>query len=250
MKMTNAKEIAEFLNEELKIYDIEDSSCNGLQVENTNEIKKIGFAVDACLESFEKAAQAGCQMLIVHHGMIWNGIKYIKGDTYNKVKFLIENNLALYASHLPLDRHETYGNNGVLAKLLGLNNIKPFGYHNGTPIGFIGETDTTLDKIKQIIKENGMQNSSLDFGKQEIKKVAIVSGGGSKESYQTIAAGADLYLTGESAHYQHHLAKENNINIIFGGHYETEVFGVKALMPLLKEKFNVETEFIDVPTLI
>ena len=177
--MVNAKEITEFLNEELKIYDIEDSSCNGLQVENTDEIKKIGFAVDACLESFEKAAQAGCQMLIVHHGMIWDGIKYIKGDTYNKVKFLIENNLALYASHLPLDRHETYGNNGVLAILLGLNNIKPFGYHNGKTLGFIGETDTTLDKIKQIIKENGMQNSSLDFGKQEIKKVAIVSGGGS-----------------------------------------------------------------------
>jgi dinuclear metal center YbgI/SA1388 family protein len=245
--MTNAKEINDFLNEELKIRDIEDSSCNGLQVENTGEIKKIGFAVDACLESFEKAAAAGCQMLIVHHGMIWDGIKYIKGDTYNKVKFLIENNLALYASHLPLDRHEKYGNNAVLTKLLELNEVKQFGFHGEKTIGFHGTTKTTLDKIKEKLKENGMKLECFDYGQNEIKKVAVVSGAFTNGAYQAVSLGADLYLTGEKKYNYQHLSKEKKINIICGGHYLTEVFGVKALMPLLKEKFNVETVFIDVP---
>ena len=248
--MTTAKKITEFLNEELDINVIEDSSCNGLQVENEGEITKIGFAVDACLESFEKATQSGCQMLIVHHGMIWDGLKSIRRDTYKRIKHLINNNLALYAMHLPLDMHNKYGNNVELAKILNLENIKAFGYHNKKAIGFMGETSTTLEDIKNKLKEKGMKTDSLDFGPNEIKKVAVVSGGGSKESYQAIAVGVDLYITGEPVHYLYHLAKENKINIIFGGHYETEVWGVKALMPLLKEKFNVEVEFIDVPTTI
>lgn len=246
--MVTAKKITEFLNEELQIYDIDDSSCNGLQVENSGEITKVGFAVDACRETYEKAAQAGCQMLIVHHGMIWDGLKSIKGNIYQNIKFLISNNLALYGVHLPLDLHNKYGNNVELARILNLQNLKAFGYHRRKALGFIGETATILNEIKRILQENKIKTESLDFGPNEIKKVAIISGGGSKELVQAISAGADLYLTGESLHFAYHLAKENKINVIFGGHYETEVFGVKALMPLLKEKFNVETEFIDVPT--
>jgi dinuclear metal center YbgI/SA1388 family protein len=246
--MVMIKEIAEFLNQELDIYGIEDDSSNGLQVENQGEINKIGFAVDACLESFEKAKLAGCQMLVVHHGMIWKGIKYIKNDSYKRIKCLMDNNLALYAAHLPLDMHNKYGNNIELAKILNLQNVKGFGYHNGKAIGFIGETNTNLEQIKQVLQSKGMKTDTLEFGPKEIKKVAVVSGGGCKETFQAIPAGADLYLSGEPVHYQYHLAKENNLNIIFGGHYETEVWGVKALMPLLKEKFNVEVEFIDVPT--
>jgi len=245
--MVNAKQIAEFLNEELKINDIEDKSNNGLQVENTGEITKIGFAVDACLETFEKAAEAGCQMVIVHHGMIWGGIKYVKGTTYNKIKFLINENLALYASHLPLDRHEKYGNNAELARILGLNDVKQFGYYNNKKIGFIGEKETTLEEVQKTFKENGILNNTLAFGKKEIKKIAIISGGAADELSQAISANADLYITGEPLHTAYHMAKENKINVIYGGHYETEVWGVKALMPLLKDKFNVEVEFIDVP---
>ncbi len=248
--MVNAKQIAEFLDEELDITIIEDSSSNGLQVENTGEITKIGFAVDACMETFQKAFHSGCQMIIAHHGMIWNGIKYIKGNTYQNIKYLISNNLALYAAHLPLDMHNKYGNNARLAELLNLNELKAFGYFNGKAIGFIGETKTTLEQVKQTLLEKGMKTIALPFGPNEIKKVAIVSGAAPKEAYQAISAKADLYFTGEPSHYLHHLAKENNLNIIFGGHYETEVWGVKALMPLLQEKFKIEVEFINVPTII
>jgi dinuclear metal center YbgI/SA1388 family protein len=246
--MVNVKEIAKYLDQELDITGFEDSSCNGLQVENVEEIKKIGFAVDACKETFEKAVNCGCQMLITHHGMIWNGLKYIKGNNYQKLKYLFDNNLSLYAAHLPLDAHNKYGNNAQLAELLNLKDLKAFGYHNGKAIGFIGNTDTSLEEIKKILSEKGMKDFTLPFGPENIKKVAIVSGCGAKEAIQAVAVGADLYLTGEPKHGNYHLAKENKINIIFGGHYETEVWGVKALMPLLKERFAVETEFIDVPT--
>ena len=250
--MATAKEIAEFLNKELKIYDVEDSSCNGLQIDNQGEITKIGFAVDACLDSFKKSSETGCQMLIIHHGLIWEGLKSIKGNTYNQIKFLMDNNLSLYASHLPLDKHEKYGNNIQLANLLNLKNVKEFGYHHGSPIGFMGELETEkpLTEIKKVLTENQMKDLSLNFGKESVKSIAIVSGGGCGELTQAINAKVDLYLTGEPLHYTYHLAKENKINIIFGGHYETETWGVKALMPLLKEKFNVDVEFIDIPTKI
>ncbi|MBU0470464.1 MAG: Nif3-like dinuclear metal center hexameric protein [Nanoarchaeota archaeon] len=248
--MTTIKQIAEFLNKELNINNIEDSSCNGLQVENEGEITKIGFAVDACQETFEKAFKAKCNLLVVHHGLIWDSLKHLKGSTYHNIKYLITNNLALYASHLPLDLHEKYGNNVQLANLLQLKDLRAFGFYHDKAIGFSGSTDTTLEKIKKKLQNQGMKTLSLDFGPKEIKKVAIISGGGAKEVYQAVAIGADLYITGEPLHFVHHFAKENNINVIFSGHYETEVWGVKALMPLLQEKFKVKVEFIDVPTIV
>ena len=248
--MADIHQITKFLDEELDIHIIQDSSCNGLQVENDAEISKIAFAVDACQETFEKTKEAGCQMLITHHGLIWDGIKYIKGNTYQKIKYLINNNIALYAAHLPLDMHPLYGNNVQLAKLLNLENTKPFGYHNDKPIGIMGEVNLTLDEVKDILSSINIKTDSLDFGNNEIKTIAIVSGGAAKDTLQAIKVNADLYLTGEPLHYIYHLAKENKINVIFGGHYETEVWGLKALMPLLKRKFNVEVKFMDVPTTI
>jgi len=245
--MVNAIEIAEFLNKELKINDIEDRSCNGLQMENEGEISKVGFAVDASLETFQKATESGCQMVIVHHGMIWEGIKYIKGHNYKRIKHLIRNNLALYAAHLPLDRHDTYGHNIIIANLLELKDLKPFGFHNDKTIGFMGNTDTTLEEIERKLTENHMKPKTYVFGKKNIRKVAIVSGAGKSEAIQAVNVKADLYITGEDAYKFHWLSRENKINIICAGHYATEVFGVKALMQLVKEKFNVDVEFIDVP---
>lgn len=250
--MVTAIEIAEFLNEELSIYDFDDNSNNGLQMENAGEINKIAFAVDGCLETFQKAVEKNCQLLIAHHGLIWEGIKYIRGNYYQKIKFLLQNNLALYAVHLPLDAHPEYGNNAQLAKLLNLQEIKPFGFHDRKEIGVRGElTDVKrLEEIKEVLRQNGMKTLTLPFGREGIKTIAIVSGGAAKETLQAIKAKVDLYITGEPMHYIHHMAKENGINVIFGGHYQTEVWGIKALMPLLKEKFNVEVEFIDLPTLV
>jgi len=245
--MVNAVEIAKFLDKELHIYDFEDSSCNGLQVENSGEIKKIAFTVDASMETFKMAVKSGCNLLIVHHGMIWYGLKHITGIYHKKIKYLLDNNVALYAAHLPLDAHPQYGNNIQLGRLLKLQNIWPFGQHY-KEIGVIGKTNTTMSKVKEILKKNGMKTISLDFGPKIIRKIAIVSGGGSKELITAVKKGADLYFTGEPLHYVYHQAQEAGLNVIFGGHYETEVWGVKALMPLLKKEFKVQTEFLDAPT--
>ena len=247
--MATAVEIAKFLDKELHLHDFEDSSCNGLQVENSGNIKKIAFAVDACLETFQKAVENNCQMLIVHHGLIWYGLKNLTGINYEKAKYLIENNLALYAAHLPLDAHPKYGNNVQLAKLLSLQNLWPFGAPK-KEIGVVGRRETTRIKVKEILHQNRIKTQSLDFGNEKIRTIAICSGGAASHLVYAIKKGADLFITGEPLHYVYHQAKEAKVNVIFGGHYETEVWGVRALMPLLKDSFKVQTVFIDLPTLI
>lgn len=245
--MTTAVEIAKFLDRELHLHDFEDSSVNGLQVENSGATKKIALAVDACQDTFQKAVEAGCQMLIVHHGLIWYGMKNLTGLFYQKVKFLLDHNLALYASHLPLDAHPKYGNNIQIARLLNLQNLWPFGSPKHE-IGVLGKTDSSLREIKALLKKNKIKTFSLDFGKEKIKTVAISSGGGASEITMALKKGVDLFITGEPLHYIYHQAKEAQMNLLFGGHYETEVWGVKALGPLLQKTFKVQTQFLDLPT--
>ncbi|MBT4935794.1 Nif3-like dinuclear metal center hexameric protein [Candidatus Woesearchaeota archaeon] len=248
--MASSIDIAQFLNKELQIYNgMEDSSCNGLQVQNTGNVTKVGFAVDACMETFQKAAESGCHMLITHHGLIWYGIKSVTRKNYTNIKFLFDNNLALYGVHLPLDMHPLYGNNIQLAKMLGLKDVRPFGRYK-KEYGYVGKTNTTLKKVQSILQKNGMKTDTLAFGKERIRSVAIVSGGAASDTDEAIKRNVDLFVTGEPLHYVYHLAKEAKINVIFGGHYETEVWGVKALMSVIKRKFKVNVEFIDVPTSI
>jgi dinuclear metal center YbgI/SA1388 family protein len=243
--------IVSFLDYELRTRDIKDVSCNGLQVEGDQTITKIGFAVDACMESYRKAAEQGCQMLIVHHGIIWDGLKSITAGTYEHVKYLIDNGLNLYASHLPLDLHPTFGNNACLASIVGLKKLKPFGLYKGINIGFEGEFTESkpLEKIVNFLCEKlSAQCTVLPFGSPDIKRAAIVSGGAAEELSEAIYKGVDLYITGESSHQNYHAALEARINVIYCGHYHSETTGVKALAALISEKFGTETVFIDIPT--
>ncbi|PIN76272.1 Nif3-like dinuclear metal center hexameric protein [Candidatus Woesearchaeota archaeon CG10_big_fil_rev_8_21_14_0_10_36_11] len=246
--MATAIQIAQFLNKELQIYNgMEDSSCNGLQVQNTGEITKVAFAVDACMETFQKAVENGCQMLITHHGLIWYGIKYVTRTNYTNIKFLLDNNLAVYGVHLPLDMHPVYGNNIQLAKMVGLTDVRPFGRYK-KEYGFVGRANTSLKRIQSILHKNNMKTETLAFGNENVRSLAIVSGGAASDVDEAIKRNVDLFITGEPLHYVYHLAKEAKINVIFGGHYETEVWGVKALMSVIKKNFKVNVEFIDVPT--
>lgn len=249
--MAELKKIVDFLDEELKVDEIEDSSNNGLQVDGKKAIDKIAFAVDACQEVFEKAVDAGADMIIVHHGISWaDSLKFLTDFNFSRVKTLIKNDVALYACHLPLDRHEKYGNNIRLAKLLDLKEVKEFGDYHGDTIGYMGkfESAVTADELKKILDEKlDTESLVLAFGKEKISTIGIVSGGGGSALGEAIEK-ADCFLTGEASHHLYHEAKEGKINMIIAGHYQTETLGVKALMPLLKEKFGVETIFIDVPT--
>ena len=250
--MVNRDEIVNFLDEYLNVLAFPDKSRNGLQVEGKEEVEKIAFAVDACMDTFIKARAFGADMLIVHHGLIWGGIEYVRGLVQKRLKFLLENELNLYAAHLPLDLHPEVGNNAQLLKLLELEPREPFGSYNGLNIGYISEFDEPkpLPLVAQIFVEKLKTDyvKAYEFGVEEIRRVGVVSGRGGFAIPEAIEKGVNLFITGEFLHDDYHTAKEGRLSVIAAGHYASETLGVKALMPILREKFGVKTVFIDNPT--
>jgi dinuclear metal center YbgI/SA1388 family protein len=227
-----------------------DSSLNGIQVDNDGSaIKKIAFAVDACMETFKRAADCKADMLFVHHGLFWGTPLRIEASFRARIKFLLDNNIALYAVHLPLDQNNEVGNNIVLAKKLGIKNPVPFGLYHGKKIGFKGELEEALKIHDAAERINAVPPLGIfPFGKEINKTCAVISGGASMEEIQAIEEGIDLYVTGESAHSAYHPALEGCINVIAGGHYATEVWGPLAVMEKCAADCSIQTEFIDVPT--
>ena len=229
-----------------------DSSLNGLQVDNDgSELGKIAFAVDAGLEVFKRAAGAGAGLLFVHHGLFWGAPLRLEGSHRERIKFLMDNNLALYAVHLPLDQHPRLGNNAVLAELLGIRDLEPFGLYHGHRIGYKGTLSNALTVEEAAKRVSFMGRPPLGvfpFGKKESLSCAVVSGGAADEAFQAIEEGLDLYVTGECSHAVYHSAMEYGLNIIAGGHYSTEVWGVRRTMEECVNQLGLDAQFIDIPT--
>lgn len=246
-------ELVRYLDEKLGIQDMDDVSVNGLQVEGTTDVNKIALITDAALSLFQKAQQEGCDMVIAHHGIVWGGIKRITGPVYRQIKTLINNDINLYAAHLPLDAHPTLGNNAQLAQLANLLDITPFGNYHGANIGVSGRLAHPVS-IGQLAKtwQNAIGGTpvTLPFGAARIQSVGIVSGGGSSALNEAIDNGLDCFVTGEGRHENHHTALEAGINMILLGHYHSETVGVKAVGNDLEEQFGIETIFIDEPTIL
>ncbi|MGA3051452.1 MAG: Nif3-like dinuclear metal center hexameric protein [Chitinispirillaceae bacterium] len=245
--------VVQFLDKLLAIDRIEDLSRNGLQVEGAATIRRVGLAVDACLASFEAATLNDCEMLIVHHGMIWGSLRSLTGDVYRQVRFLIEASLNLYAVHLPLDLHPELGNNARLAAAIGIKKPFPFGIYNGIPIGFEGTIvrPLRLDTLcRALEKVTGGTTLALPFGKKFNKRIAIVSGGASSIIGEAVAKHVDCFITGEPNHAHYHLAREAGLNVIYGGHYHSETLGVKAVGKALEREFGIESVFLDIPTTV
>ncbi|MDR2510684.1 MAG: Nif3-like dinuclear metal center hexameric protein, partial [Spirochaetaceae bacterium] len=229
-----------------------DAALNGLQVDNGGaEVRKIAFAVDACLETFTRAAAGGARLLFVHHGLFWGNQERVTGVYHRRLAFLLEHQLALYAAHLPLDQHPLAGNNAALAQKLGLRNIEPFGIYHGRKIGYKGALSPELGihEAARLISHNGQPPAALlPFGVPRNRSCAIISGGAAREALQAIDEEIDLYVTGEASHEIYHFALEGKLNMLCGGHYATEVWGVQKMRELCAAALPVETEFIDVPT--
>ena len=245
------KELDKWFREYFSIDDVEDSACNGLQVGRYDvDVRKIAFAVDAGLEVFKKVANENAQLLFVHHGLFWANTPPIIESMYERINYLIEQKLSLYAVHLPLDRHHETGHNMIMAKKLELKHIEPFGLYNGIKIGCKGHFSRPVD-IDYVIDRLNLNRSSirvLTFKQEPISKVAIVSGGAAKEVYEAIDEDIDLYITGEADHSVYHACQEAGITVLFAGHYATETFGIKALCEKVRTTLNIETLFIDCPT--
>lgn len=229
-----------------------DSSLNGIQVgEADAEIGKIAFSVDACMDSFQRAKLEGAQLLFVHHGLFWGGDSALTGVMGRRIRFLMKNDLNLYACHLPLDRHAELGNNARIVDELGLQELQPFGEFKGRKIGFKGLLSEASDLESLIDRLFGSWDSRINvlrFGPSAIRSIGVISGGGTREVSQAIDEGLDLYITGDASHNIYHESREAGINVMFAGHYLTEIYGVKAMAEAVASELGLETVFLDIPT--
>jgi dinuclear metal center YbgI/SA1388 family protein len=226
-----------------------DGAANGLQVENSGAVTKIAAAVDASISTAKLAIAAKADLLIVHHGLFWTSRQPWTGKNYELLKLLMENNLAIYSSHLPLDAHPKFGNNAQLCAALGLKNLKPFFLTHGQNIGFKSQTKISRDELAaKLERATGAKPKIIPGGKTICEKIGVVTGGAGAELKLAASEGVDTFITGEGPHWTYALAEELGLNVFYGGHYATEVFGVKALAAELSKKFKLPWEFLDHPT--
>lgn len=229
-----------------------DSAINGLQVARKNrEISRVAFAVDASMETFRRAVQARADLLFVHHGLFWGAQMPITGGHYDRIRYLVENDLALYAVHLPLDAHPEFGNNAGIARALNLGDLLPFGHHKSIPVGLRGRLPEplTLDELIEAVWSNRKNMLSiLPFGGQTIRTVGIVSGGGTRMIDEAIDIGLDIFITGDADHTIYHRCLEAGIHVLCAGHYLSEIFGPRAMMNHFAETVGLHAEYIDLPT--
>jgi len=254
MKLT---ELTDFLDNYLSVENIDDLALNGLQVEGNADVNTIALATDICTETINKAATLKADMLLTHHGLFWGKPLAIRGTHGIRIKSLLSNNISLYSAHLPLDLHPEVGNNGELVRILDFTIVEPFGIYHGVSIGYkaVREKPYTYQQfIEKLSNTLGAKPAGYQFGTDEIKTIAVISGDGASMIEQLAnnkdktGSDIDLFLTGEQNHISYHIAKELQVNLVFSGHYATETLGVKCLGALLSKKFGIKTVFIDVPT--
>lgn len=252
----NQSELDKYLADLLQIHDYQDYGPNGLQIEGKKEIKKIAFAVSATIESIKEAIKLKADALVVHHGLFWRyqGPKTITGVFAKRIKPLIENNINLFAYHLPLDAHLEIGNAAEVAKLINLTKLIPFGDYKGMPLGVKGTFAKPIKPLalKKLLKEK--LNHEIILGSPdenaELKTMGIITGGANNEWTAALNERLDSYLTGEISEYNWHDSIEAGIHYFAGGHHATERFGVQALADCIKKEFSkkeLSTVFIDSP---
>lgn len=237
----------------MRLAQFQDSSLNGLQIEGSEKVDNIAVAVDAGLETLRQAIHLKANFVLVHHGLFWGKVIPICKAHKTLVKEALNADISLYAVHLPLDAHQTVGNNFQLGKALALSHLKPCAEYHGQLIGCHGVNDRNLslsDIADTLCKlpGAGLPPLTLAFGPVIPEKIVIVSGAGAEELTQFEKDDFDTFITGEPRQSAYHFAKENKLNVIFAGHYATETLGVIALGKNLSERFGLNYTFIDIPT--
>jgi dinuclear metal center YbgI/SA1388 family protein len=249
--MTSLSEIVSYTNDFLRIREIGDwnNALNGLQVENSGYVTKIGASVDASTRVLEAAAKQNVDLVLVHHGLFWPGLQTVTGVLHRQLELAFENNIALYSAHLPLDLHPQVGNNAQLAAVLGLASNQPFFEEKGQLIGVKACVSLPRDQLdRKLQKALSGPVKAFMFGPKKTGTIGIITGGAGSEIYKVAQQGIDTFITGEAPHWAAVAAEEVGMNLLLGGHYATEVFGVKALAAHLSKRFKVPWAFIDCPT--
>ncbi len=249
------KHLVERLDDRLDIeaYRDRDPSVNGLQVgDGTASIEHVVGAVDAATETIERAAALDADLLIVHHGLLWGESHPLTGHHYERIRLLIEHDIALYGVHLPLDGHQTLGNAAIIGDELDLAESTPFP-DDELPIGVVGTTASQPssaeleNRIADIVDIDPDAIKTVGPDPGNIERLAIVTGRGTGFLDAAASTGVDALLTGEGKHETYHEAADRGLRVILAGHYATETTGVKAVLELLQD-WELETSFVDIPT--
>ena len=255
--MSTAEELASYADKFLDSASTPDypNALNGLQLANTTPVRAIAAAVDFSTRTIESTIENRANFLIVHHGMFWSGLERLVDVTYRRLRLLIEHDVAVYSSHLPLDRHASIGNNALLARNLGLEPTGSFARHENIFIGVSGSTSMETDVLAQRAREfartcgGEIRTTTIVPGRQT-KRWAICTGAGASAEtlHEAVTHNIDTLIVGEGPHWTAVSAAEHDLCIIYAGHYATETLGVRALATHLGEKFNLPWSFVDAPT--
>jgi dinuclear metal center YbgI/SA1388 family protein len=227
------------------------TALNGLQVGGPDTVARIATAVDASQVTIDRAAELGADMLLVHHGLFWDGLRPVVGRQFRRLKALLDNDIALYSCHLPLDSHAEVGNCILLTRAIGVEPQGRLGSYKGVDLGWWGRLPEPLgidDFVRSVSGAVGGPVQALPGGPTLIERVGVLTGGGGSFVREAAELGLDAFVTGEGAHHTFFDAEEFGIHVLFAGHYATETFGVQALGEHLAERFSLETVFIDRPT--
>ena len=257
MSATTLASVVRHLDEALRIHDTPDypGAVNGLQVENRGSVHRVAVAVDASIETIEGAISAGADLLVVHHGLFWSGVQPIRGRMYQRVRMLMDADVAVYSAHLPLDLHATLGNNPLLARALVLDPTEGFGRYQNITVGVMGNSDVDTSELAAragaIARSEG--GSLVTVGVtpgRRTRRWALVTGAGASSDTlrEAAAAGADTLIVGEGPHHTAIEAAELGIAVLYAGHYATETLGVRALGEELERTFELPWSFIAAPT--
>ncbi len=231
---------------EFKDYD---GAANGLQVENDRPITRLAAAVDASAATVRLAIAAKADLLIVHHGLFWAPSHPWTGKRYELLRLLLDHQVAVYSAHLPLDAHPKLGNNARLAAALGLRGLRPFFSDHDQFIGCQANARIArADLLARMQAATGAAPRVIPGGPPVCRRIGVVTGGAGSELRKAADDGLDTFITGEGPHWTYALAEDLGLNVLYGGHYATETFGVKALAAHLSRKFGLPWTFLDHPT--
>ena len=249
--------IADHLDQLLRTREIPDypPALNGVQLENRSEITKVAAAVDFSRRIVDLTIDSNANLLIVHHGMFWGGLRPITRQFYDRIAPLIRHDVAVYASHLPLDCHPELGNNVLLARELGLEPRGGFARFQTIDVGVQGETKVEtkalVERAQAVARRHGGDVIAPSFEDARVtRRWAICTGAGADAATLREAADAqiDTLIVGEGPHYTAVDAADTGLVIIYAGHYATETFGVQAVAAHLSDQFGLEWTFLEAPT--
>ncbi len=254
---TELDAVVAHLDDYLRIREIGDypNAINGLQVSHRGPVRSVATAVDASARTIRGAAAVGANLLVVHHGLFWSGLQPMTAHRYERLRLLVDNDIAVYAAHLPLDAHTEIGNSRLLAHELGLAPTGGFAHHEGVALGVCGESDLPTAELiasahRFAATHGGSAITSDTPAGRRTKRWAICSGAGAGTSTfaEAVQLGVDTLIVGEGPHWTAVDAPEHGLVVIYAGHYATETPGVRAIGDRLSARFGLTHHFVQAPT--